>query len=312
MATKPVVFKGNELIEATYFLSVIEQRLVLLAIVAARETGLGLSAETRVEIHASEYMERFNVEKQTAFQALKEACDHLYYREIVFRDIDPKTQKTRYNKGRWTDLASYVPDAAKVQIRFSREIIPLITRLSKNYTTYELEQVANLTSSYAIRLYELLIKWKAVMKTPVVSVETFRLQLGLEPTQYRVMSDFKKRVLDAAVSQVNEHTDIRATYEQIKEGRSIVGLRFDFTYKSEAILEDNTKELQSIVPTDKQISMFAGKLSRDHDFGSKYARGGESFTELEARLGTELKNEAYVKKYLPHLIKAGYVIKKSN
>ena len=38
------------------------------------------------------------------------------------------------------------------------------------------------------------------------------------------MCDFKKRVLDPAIKQINEHTDITIKVEQHKTGRSITGL----------------------------------------------------------------------------------------
>ncbi len=45
------------------------------------------------------------------------------------------------------------------------------------------------------------------------------------------MSNFKTYVLDFALKQVNELTDITAKYEQHKKGRSISGFSFTFKQK---------------------------------------------------------------------------------
>ena len=66
-----LVVKDNALINASYNLEVTEQRLMLLAIINARETGNGITADSKLQIHASDYMKHFNVDKKTAYEALK-------------------------------------------------------------------------------------------------------------------------------------------------------------------------------------------------------------------------------------------------
>ncbi|NEA10484.1 replication initiation protein, partial [Streptomyces sp. SID10692] len=68
--------------------------------------------------------------------------------------------------------------------------------------------------------------WRTVEKTPIFELEKFRGQLGLGVNEYKAMGDFKKRVLDLAVKQINEKTDVTVSYEQHKSGRSITGFSF--------------------------------------------------------------------------------------
>lgn len=88
----------------------------------------------------------------------------------------------------------------------------------------------NLQSRYAVRLYELLIRWRDT-KILKISLEELRFCLGIKKTEYILMSNFKNRVLDLAVQQVNKFTDITTNYIQKKEGRKIVGFEFYFTIK---------------------------------------------------------------------------------
>lgn len=226
-----LVVKDNALIQASYTLDMVEQRLILLAIAEARETGHGITENSLLEVHASSYINTFNVEKHTAYTVLREASKSLFDRYVTYHDVNPKTGKDRSFHCRWVDKIGYEQHSGIVFLRFTQDIVPLITRLEENFTKYELQQVSRLTSSYAIRLYELLIQWRSNGKTPVFDLLTFRQQLGVEAHQYKTMSNFKTYVLDFALKQVNELTDITAKYEQHKQGRSISGFSFSFKQK---------------------------------------------------------------------------------
>ena len=55
MEKTELVVKSNELIKASYSLGLVEQRLILMAIVTARETKKGITADTLLEIRAMDY-----------------------------------------------------------------------------------------------------------------------------------------------------------------------------------------------------------------------------------------------------------------
>ena len=73
-------------------------------------------------------------------------------------------------------------------------------------------------SVYSARLYELLIQWKSIGRTPEFKLDIFREQLGIGINEYQRMDHFKTRVLDMAVEEINAKTDIQATYKQHKKG----------------------------------------------------------------------------------------------
>ena len=57
-------------------------------------------------------------------------------------------------------------------------------------------------------------------------------------TEYKQMNDFKKRVLDPSINQINDKTDIKVKVEQHKTGRTISGFSFKFKQKQTAILKN--------------------------------------------------------------------------
>jgi hypothetical protein len=64
-----------------------------LAIAEARETGQGITENSLLEVHASSYINTFNVEKHTAYTVLRDASRSLFDRYVTYHDINPKTGK---------------------------------------------------------------------------------------------------------------------------------------------------------------------------------------------------------------------------
>ncbi|WP_147502471.1 RepB family plasmid replication initiator protein, partial [Acinetobacter baumannii] len=81
-----LVVKDNALINASYNLDLVEQRLILLSIVEARESGTGINANDPVEVHADSYINQFGVHSNTDSQALKEACKDLFARHFSYQE----------------------------------------------------------------------------------------------------------------------------------------------------------------------------------------------------------------------------------
>ena len=312
MDMKELVVKDNALIQASYTLDLVEQRLMLLAIMEARETGKGITPDSLLQIHAHNYAEHFNVNKETAYTVMKDASKGLFDRYVTYHDKNPKTGKDRSFHCRWVDKIGYEKDTGIVYLRFTHDVVPLITRLEQQFTSYDIEQISSLKSGYAIRLYELLIQWRSVGKTPVFDLQQFRQQLGVEEIKYSRMSDFKKYVLDFAVQQINEHTDITVKYDQHKQGRIITGFTFKFKMKAqpkkitEPKRDINTPDmLTAIKMTDKQRGAFAAKLSQMSELSS-YAKQGEDYKQFAERIETELLDEKKQIFYIPYLEKLGF------
>lgn len=306
---KELIVKDNALIDASYNLDLVEQRLVLLAIIEARESGKGINTNDPLVIHAESYMNQFNVHRNTAYQALKDACKDLFERRFSYQEQRPKGVANITS--RWLSQIAYIDNSATVELIFAPAIIPLITRLEQHFTSYELEQVSSLNTGYAVRLYEILISWRSAGKTPVIPLVEFRQKIGVLDGEYSRMHDFKKRVLEPAIKQVNEHTDITAKVEQHKTGRVISGFSFKFKQKQAKVKpinrDPNTLDM-FIKMTDAQRNKFGLKLAYDERVQSEYSHlvGTGSYEEFGAVLAEMLSDENHFKMFYPLLIEHGF------
>ncbi len=255
-----LVVKDNSLINASYNLCLVEQRLILLSIIEARENGKVINANEPLTIYAENYAKQFSVSRQASYLALKDACKHLFERKFSYQETRGK-EIININS-RWVSQIGYLEDKAIVQLIFSPAIVPLITQLEKQFTKYDIEQISNLSSAYAIRLYELLMCWRSTGKTPIINLEEFRQKMGVMDKAYQHMHDLKKNVLEISIHQINKYTDITAKYEQYKQGRTITGFSFTFTQKQKSIESKKVNNWQTKGLTDAQIAKIACNLKQ--------------------------------------------------
>ena len=304
-----LVVKDNALINASYNLELTEQRLIMLAIINARESGQGITADSKLEIHASDYAKLFNVSLDASYKALREAVNNLFNRQFSYTAEYKRTGKIGVVRSRWVSRIFYVDDLALLEITFAPDVVPLVTRLEEHFTSYQAKQVAHLTSKYAVRLYELLIAWREAGKVPPIEISEFRNRLGLLDDEYTAMHNFKKRVLEPSIQQINEHTDITVTYEQHKKGRTISGFSFRLKQKPQPKKVESKRDPNSpdffIKLSDPQRHLFAKKMSEMPEM-SKYSQGTESYPQFSVRIAEMLLQPEKFKELYSILEKAGF------
>ncbi|WP_416190432.1 replication initiation protein RepM [Neisseria sp. CCUG17229] len=229
-----LVKKSNSLNEAHYFLTVAEYRILHMAFSTLAECDVNpeFFRNVRFTIRARDYMELYGVDRTTAYQALREASERLFDRYFTYDElVDKNLMLYERIKSRWVTKIGYLDSQAYITFFLSDDVLSMVGNLKEQYTYLNLYKLANLTSIYAIRVYEMLMQWRKTKTVPVIELEELRFRLGIAENEYPRMDNFKSRVLDTAIQQINEFTDITTSYEQIKDGRKITGFRFSYKDK---------------------------------------------------------------------------------
>lgn len=274
-----IVSKSNALVQSNFAINLVAQRVILLTIIEARESGTMINATGVHHITASDYQKHFECDPSTSYSSLKSACESLYEADFFWTDKDAKGRK-KINKSRFVQRASYSEGGGYIEIMFGHDVIPMITRLSREYTEYELHQIKDLNSIYGLRLFELLMQWSGKGITPVIELDDLRSRLGLQEEQYKQMCNFKTRVLDSAVKEINKNTNVTVEYEQEKRGRTITGFIFKFKTKKAAQIKaikapergvDNADMSTIDNLSDAQLSRITRSPQFCKDFGDQIA-----------------------------------------
>lgn len=310
MSNNKLVVKDNALIDASFNLSLIEQRIMLLAIIEARELH-DLTPNTAVEVAVSDYVHQFKVESNNIYSLIRDAARTLKRREFSY--LDRYKGKEAYTTANWVNKVTYVDSSGLIVLYLSNEVISLISRLSEQFTKYYLEQVADFKSKYSLRLYELLIKWLSAGKTDKYNINDIRAKLGLGVSEYTTMSNFKANVLEKAIEDINKNTDITVSYDQFKKGRVITDFQFKLKqkpiFKTIPSLDDkNSGQKNFYKMSDAQINMFGNQLAELKEL-AHLAVGNESYELLAARIKEMLRDPDRQKLFLPHLKNLGFNIK---
>ena len=266
---RQLVVKSNHIIEASYRLSVAEQRVILSAISQVRRDK-PVTDEVLYSVTAAELAQLCGTDPKTAYRDLQHAAERLQTRRVSLL-LEPDGVTIRSKRRRvtcWVQTVDYIDQEGRIEMRFGKDILPYLTGLQREFTRYALSDVAKMTSAYGIRLYELLVQWPEGHRE--VALDDLRRWLQLEE-RYPSIKDLNRRVLDPAVEQINEHSPLMVSWSQRKTGRKVTHLVFDYAPKKPA-------KAVGKAPAKRK----AGKIS-DAEI-AKQARPGETWEAARARL----------------------------
>jgi plasmid replication initiation protein len=163
--------------------------------------------------------------RQWNYQQFFEATSALRSREYVIED-----NKRRLQVGLLAS-AEYLKGEGVIELEVSEKMRPYLIDLKRNFTSFRLQAAFNLSSKYAKRVYQIASQWKD-KPSITYTLHDFKVMLhlkdptGEESEQYTKVSMLQKFVLDVAVNQINQHTDLKLRYELIKKGRAFESVRF--------------------------------------------------------------------------------------
>ena len=164
--------------------------------------------------------------RQWNYQQLKDATWDMGSRMFEIEDEEIYRQLWMFQR------VDYIKGHGCIEILLSDPIRPYLFELKDNFTSYELHSALKLSSKYAKRIYQIASQWKDIGETKAYDISQFKEMLklkdpaGREREQFEKISQLKDRVLDIAVRQINEHTDLRINYTLIKKGRAFDKIRF--------------------------------------------------------------------------------------
>lgn len=219
------VYQSNQLIEASYSLTLNEKRLVLYA-ASLMDSKKAAPANGHVTVAAEDFAKVFGMDmdvRNDVYDTLKEAVERLYERDIT-RYIYENGKEPEKQTMRWIYYKNYKDGEGKLVIGFSPTVLPYLTLLEREFTGIKLKNISALTSFNSFRIYELTAQYLK-FGSRTFDLAKLRELLQME-TKYPNVKDFRRYVLDASVKEVNQHTNLKLECEPLRKGRSICGFKF--------------------------------------------------------------------------------------
>jgi len=226
------VIKSNDLVQASYSLTLDERRLIDCAIAKIKS---GEPVPDKIIITAEDYSEAWDIHPKTAYRQLKKSVLGLYHKDIFlfkkWNNDEAKGKTSKYKEGyhyRWVDSCAYKEDCGHVALSFTKWVKPYLEQLKANYTSYGLLEIGGLKSANAIRLYELLMQYKST-GYKIDTVENLKMYFGVE-NKNMVWADFNRYILKPSAKKVVDKTNFTLTYRPVKVGRKVVSVEFFFSH----------------------------------------------------------------------------------
>lgn len=247
-----VVTRHNKLIEARYHLTVQEKRLVLwlLSEIQPGDTELNI-----FRIGVSDFAKFVGIDgNKKIYEELAVITERLLNRtSFSIQDVDDRGKKT-ITHVKWIASVKYFFGYGYVDIEISKQLLPYLFDLKREFTSLQLRHAVALSSFYAIRLYELLKQYESI-RTRECTINELREYFGICEGKYKFYKDLRTYTVDIAVREINEKTDILVSYEEKKDGRRVGSLLFTIRRKTAA--EDAAAEAP---PADGERVQLARRL----------------------------------------------------
>lgn len=242
-----MIYKSNALVEAAYRLSVQEQRIILACIAQVRRDE-PVTDEIMYSVTAEAIASMAGVPIESSYTQLKEAALRLKRREVrLTHEPNGNGKKRRTIITGWVQTIVYCDGEGRVELRFSKDMLPYLTELTRQFTKYALADVVKMSSPHAIRLYELLVQWDLEGKREI-EIDQLRTWLQLE-ARYPLMADFRRWVIEPSIEQINQHSPLQVSWSQRKTGRKISHLLFEF-FPKQSIKKSKRIKVKPITETE--------------------------------------------------------------
>lgn len=258
----------NALVRAGQGLTLAEKRLVTLAI-SRFDSAAPWPADRakKSRIAASEYAEAFGVDSTTAYEALNDASKKLFEKKITFF-VQASQRKVKDEKiqMRWVSSVRYQSGEGWVELHWTDEILPALTSLKKNFTTYQLKQATALRSIYSWRMLELLVRFKRPDGTGIAeyTIEDFTESMGATEKQKKDFAAIRRRILDPAIEELRRSANgLTIEYKTVKAGRRVKALRFFFRENRQGSFDFEGEEARPSVAAQISAVVANPELSKD-------------------------------------------------
>ena len=174
-------------------------------------------------LSAKEFSEVFNTDLSNCYRFLHKACKKLMKTSIILE----KPELSEVWEINVCSTAKYNSKQGTITIQFTDSIMPYLAQVRERFVLYNLKEIANFGSLYTTRLYELIQEFKET-GWMLKSVEQLRETFAVGKNKFKLYWHFKKNTFAHACQEINDNYDIGLRFEELKEGRKVVAVKFFF------------------------------------------------------------------------------------
>lgn len=224
-----LVVKGNDLIQKTRFeLSLTEQKTIAYICSLIKPTADNGSYQLDYEFNIRDYCKICGLDYNSGknYSVIKATLQKLSDRSFWLQKGDWETLC------RWLVKVSTNKRSGVAKIKIDEDLVEYLFGLGQQFTQYELWNVLAMKSAFSVRLYELM-KSYAFRKHITFDInELKRILMVDEIKSYERFPDFRRKVIEIAIREINELTDLNVVFEPVFKGKRVEKIKFLINLKS--------------------------------------------------------------------------------
>ena len=233
---------------------------------------------------------------------LKEECDKIFKTIVELNKEDGGFVLMHLFK-----KLEYKPEEG-LYLQFDELMRPYLLDLfdCKGYTKLDVEQIFQLTSSYATRLVELLLQYQNIEQFKIcrkikreMTIDELRFALNVPAGSYDDRLDnFRKKILDDPIAEINSKTLYEMSYRTIKQGKRVVGVELQLDI---SVIPPDDERFASSEPAIKKLRELGFSLETAQEIFKRCTGTADCLRRIEraqrvlesqkARGRTPIKNE---------------------
>ena len=305
MAKTDIVVQSNELIMLDRYDWTLQEQKIFLFLVSCVNSMKDKDFR-KLTLTVKEFAELIGVKNRSSIYSSLE----LITKKILSRVFRVETEHS-ITQFQALSRAKYIKKEGTVELTIHQDMMPYLIEISKNFTAYELKNITKMTSSYALRIYELVKMFEGLGEV-TYDINDLRKKLGIKEGELSNFAYFNRRVLDISRREINSKTDLHLEYESIKEGRKVTLINFKINHVQAIKSIRKTKSPQlhlfktsSIVAGDIATHMIE-KLRHEIDVKNE-GESKSSPTYCIEKTNTEKAKKENFKTEKPALQKTGFM-----
>lgn len=214
------VVQSNDLIDTPRDLTLREYKLFLFLV--SNINPIDDKEFRTIRVNVDDFADALGIKKdKNVYESLRETTKQLMTRVIhIPKELNGKIMQTHFI----SDTCYYI-GKGYIELTISPTMTPLLLELKDRFTSYKLSNIKHLTSIYSIRIYEMAKSFEG-LGNRVFSLEDLRCKAGVNNGELKNFAHFNEKVLKIAEREINAKTDMRLSYEPIKEGRKVTQVKF--------------------------------------------------------------------------------------
>lgn len=216
MNTSLEAIRPEGLIEARHELTAKENDIIDLVLNTIKDDN-----EYVYEIDIEKYKGIYNLGSSNIYRDLKKATNDLYEKHNNFSIKNKATGEEM--KFVWFSMLTYIDKKGKIYFEIGHTLKNMLLNMKKKIY-YRIEYPINFKSLYSKRIYYMLKSFEDT-GWRIDKIDDLKHKLYC-PQTYKNFATFRKKVLDMASEEINNASDIKFTYEEIKTGRKVTAIKF--------------------------------------------------------------------------------------